>query len=86
MGKREATNGEIPTSKKIMNQMRMTWSKGAVPPRFGYFVEGQSNSHGRRRRRPLGEMLFFVCYRFRSKPITYKKERDPMFGSRSHAE
>ncbi len=31
--------------------MRMTWSKGAVPPRFGYFVEGQSNAVGR----PLGE-------------------------------
>ncbi len=28
----------------------MTWTKGAVPPRFGYFVEGQSNSRGRRPR------------------------------------
>ncbi len=34
--------------------MSVTWSKGAVPPRFGYFVEGQSNSRGRRRRRPHG--------------------------------
>ena len=31
--------------------MRVTWSEGAVPPRFGYFVEGQSNAVGR----PLGE-------------------------------
>ncbi len=31
-----------------MSQRDMTWSKGAVPPRFGYFVEGQSNSRGRR--------------------------------------
>ncbi len=44
---REATNGEIPTSQKIMSQRGMTWSKGAVPPRFGYFVEGQSNAVGR---------------------------------------
>ncbi len=42
------------TSWKIMSQMNMTWTKGAVPPRFGYFVEGQSNSRGRRRRSPVG--------------------------------
>ncbi len=28
----------------------MTWSKEVVPPRFGYFVEGQSNAVGRPRR------------------------------------
>ena len=39
--------GEILTSWKIMSQMSVTWSKGAVPPRFGYFVEGQSNAVGR---------------------------------------
>ena len=43
--------GEILTSWKIMSQMSVTWSKGAVPPRFGYLVEGQSNAVGR----PLGE-------------------------------
>ena len=40
------------TSMKIMSQIRVTWSKGAVPPRFGYFVEGQSNAVGR----PVGDI------------------------------
>ena len=40
------------TSKKIMSQMNVTWTKGAVPPRFGYFVEGQSNAVGR----PVGDI------------------------------
>ncbi len=37
--------------------MRVTWTKGAVPPRFGYFVEGQSNSRRRRPRRDPRERL-----------------------------
>ncbi len=43
-----------------MSQLNMTWSKGAVPPRFGYFVEGQSNAVGR----PLGEPVgrHFMTY------------------------
>ena len=44
-------HGQMPTSLKTMSQLNVTWSEGAVPPRFGYFVEGQSNSRGRRPRR-----------------------------------
>ncbi len=47
MSGHEAINGSMLTSKEIMSQMNVTWSKGAVPPRFGYFVEGQSNAVGR---------------------------------------
>ncbi len=46
------------TSWKIMRQMNVTWSKGAVPPRFGYFVEGQSNAVGR----PSGAFCGRFCY------------------------
>ncbi len=46
------------TSWKIMSQRDMTWSKGAESPRFGYFVEGQSNSRGRRPRRAVGDNRF----------------------------
>ena len=56
----EASAGWMPTSKKIMSQRNMTWSEGAVPPRFGYFVEGQSNAVGR----PVGDKIYSTQSRY----------------------
>lgn len=40
----EAINSRMLTSPEVMSLRGMTWTKGAMPPRFGYFVKGQSNS------------------------------------------
>ena len=44
-----------------MSQVNVTWTKGALPPRFGYFVEGQSNAVGR----PVGDIFVLVTFLIR---------------------